>query len=472
MAYRNRDLEYEIGKRGSQFLIDNGRPKEAITRLSDLLDRFGEAVDRKYDLLDLRGLARMRTPGQVQLAEQDHKLKLELTQRSDASAAARQRQGQALKDLGLYCRNIGNWRKATEYYRAALLATSMDDPVEKAAIQANWAYVEGLRGRYYDALGLVNAALAVRGSRKLRRQVGMALSVKGEVCRYARDWENAWKAYQEADNIFVDLGDWSWLGMVRQEQAICLFLASQAGVRLGGYAGSEEMLTSARTLALQALDICEDRNTRAYPSALNRAGRIFGQSHPSQALKYLKDGIWWSKQVDDYWMWFANLIEYAELNYQAWLTDRDPMYRQNIDDQAEDVKLAVKEYSDFADLSGRWELLQGHLLLHDALSGNDPRKLDAALAYFKKGFASIAKGPIGSHGATAIPAEFKKFSKIFSSLPVQTRRNWCVALGEAWSNPALGYIEDVRYSTQLLGQLTGIYEELVACAESEKEVEQ
>lgn len=467
----HRDMQYEIRKRGCQFLIDNGRPKEAVTRLDDLLGKFGGDPEKEYDLLDQRGIARMRTPGQVRLAEEDQKWKLELTRSAGAPMTLRQRQGEALKDLGLYYRNVGNWRKAADFYREALLAAPLSDQVERAAIQANWAYVQALRGHYFEALDLIEGALAVRQARNLRKHVGMALSVKGEVHRYARDWTKAWEAYQQAENIFVSLGDWSWLGLIRQEQAICLFQAVQSDMRIGGYASTEEMLHQARTLVKQALDICEDRNTRVYPSALNRAGRIFGQTDFEQGLKYLKDGIWWARQVDDYWMWFANLIEYAELNYQAWLVTRKSVYRKNIADQAEDIRLAIKEYSDFADLSGRWELLQGYLLVHDALAGGGQESLQAALDHYKRGFASIAKGPIGSHGATAIPSEFKKFSKLFRELSLATRKEWCEALREAWSNPGLGYVEDLRYSTQLLARLTELYEELVAHVQPEKEAE-
>ena len=456
---RQVDLHYEIGKRGAQFLIDNGRPKEAASQLNKLLDQFSSDLEKQYELLNLRGMARM--PIKVSLALEDHTKKLNLTKEVNAPEILKKRQGEALKDLGLYNRNIGNWHEAGNYYQEALSVTPFDDQVERASIQANWAYVQALRGHSYEALDLIEGALAVRHARNLRWQVGMALSIKGEVYRYARDWNKAWDAYQQAENIFFELANWSWLGIIRQEKAICLFQSAREGTFLGGYASVDEMQNQSRILARQGIDICEDRNTRAYPSALNRAGRIWGEIDPYQALKYLEDAIWWAKQVDDYWMWFASLIEYVELNYQIWEKSHKLDYRKRITECAYNIQYAMQEYPDFADLCGRWELIQGHLLVHDALENNETKLLITALDHYKRGFALIARGPIGSHGLSAMSMEFKKFGKVFQKLPIDIRKKWCEEFREAWNDPSKGYITEIRFATPLNARLTELYEQFV-----------
>jgi len=54
------------------------------------------------------------------------------------------------------------------------------------------------------------------------------------------------------------------------------------------------------------------------PSALNRAGRIFGRTTASRT-GIPRQGIDEARKLSDGWFWFANLIEYAELSYKVWL---------------------------------------------------------------------------------------------------------------------------------------------------------
>jgi tetratricopeptide (TPR) repeat protein len=403
----------------------------------------------------------MRIPGQIRNAEEDFRQALVNTRHPAAPEPLKLCHGQALKELGFYYRQTGDWTKASEAYFEALRVTPLQDQEERASIQSNWAYVQALRGRYQEALDLVEAALTVRRRRDLRRGVGMALSIKGEVYRYARDFVKAWQAYQEAESIFQELGDWPWLGLIRQEQAICLFQADQTQQFLTGYENSEQMLQAARSLALQALDLCRDRSIRAYPSALNRAGRIFGYDDPEKGIEYIEEGIRWAKEVADGWFWFANLIEFIDLNYKI----GDLEHRTRIEVRAPEVEEVKVDY-DFPDLSGRWELLQGHLKVCNALTTTNQEEqlkwLSQALEHYKRGFPLLTKGFVGSHGAHGIPGEFKRFIEILGKLPVMTRDAWCKELQRAWGDPALGYIEEPKQSTSLLARLTEVYETLVA----------
>ena len=468
-----KNLQYEIYRRGCKSWDDNGRSQEAIAKLDDLLRRSKGDREKEFTLLDQRGFARLRSVGQVLDAEKDLKRALRLTT-PKAPRPLKKKHGEALKSLGVFYRHIGKWKEAANYYREALIATPLAQQVEQAAIQSNWAYVQALRGQYAEANSLVEASLKVRRSKGLSRGTGMALSVQGEVYRYARDFPNAWKAYQESESIFEDLGNWPWLGQVRQQQAICLFQAYEKETALGGWSG-EELLDRARALAVQALEICDTRNVSAYPSALNRAGRIFGHDDFDTGLRYLKDGIAAAKEVGDWWFWFANIIEYSELSYRAWMKTRDAKYRNNIFAHANEVTKAIKEY-DFPDLWGRWELLQGNLALGDGLKVKgsliqQQGQLRDALRHYERGFGSIVKGPVGSHGAPALPNEFAKFKELFQRLPVKTRKAWCEGMRVAWSSTKAGYIDDLRQATPLQAELTKLYEELVVSADKKRVVE-
>jgi tetratricopeptide (TPR) repeat protein len=436
----------------ADYLIRAEMPSQALTLLDSRLDA-SAGRDQQVRLSNLRGNACMRIPGQV--AEG-----LEYFQRALAGA---QRAGSpvqhkliaaAYKELGFYYRNEGRWDLADESYALARKAISEkltavspnEDREEMASIQTNWAYVKGLTGSYRDGTNLVESAISVRHRLKYRHEEGISWSVCGEVYRYERKFQNAWKAYAEAEQIFQDLRNWSWLGLIYQEQAICLHQASREGVRL---VPGQEPADQARRLITLALDLCRDLAIRGYPSALNRAGRIFGDDDPARALGYLTEGIEQSRRLSDGWFWFANLIEYVELCYRTWLKTNDPVYRGRIVAQADAIAEASSEYQ-FPDLQGRWRLLQGHLRVRDSLASGDEGLLLLALEDFKKGFILIAQRYVGSSGASAVGSEFRKLADLIWGLPLNIRAQWQAEFQRAWSQEEYG-------STLLLARLEELY---------------
>src|SRR5262249_24459796 len=146
---------------------------------------------------------------------------------------------------------------------------------------------KGLNGSYRDGTELAETAITLRDRLKCSDvDMGMSWSVCGEVYRYAQRFHKAWDAYKTAEALFTGAGNWDWLGLLYQEQAICLYQALQDKVAL-----IPNQLTEAKRLISKALDICPTNAIRAYPSALNRAGRIFAHDDPEQGLDYLKEGI-------------------------------------------------------------------------------------------------------------------------------------------------------------------------------------
>ena len=87
-------------------------------------------------------------------------------------------------------------------------------------------------------------------------------STLGQVFRYQQQFNKAWFAYTEAERIFDELQDSSWLGTIYQQQAICLFQAYLDGLML---VDDRDPLEYAREKALSAVDT---------------AGRAVGQKLP------------------------------------------------------------------------------------------------------------------------------------------------------------------------------------------------
>jgi len=442
----------EIGLRIARFLTQNEQPGSAL-ELLEALPIASAGPDLRYRLNNERGNACMRIPGRIATAEVFFRQALDETLLFQSPEQER-REAEARKEMGFYFRNLGRWGQADEAYLKArnvlsrILGpgSSEADREEMASIQTNWAYLKALQGNYEEAHNLVESAIEVR--RRLGRLfgVGISLSVSGEVFRYDRKFISAWGAYAEAETIFQELKSWPWLGQLYQEQAICLFQAEQEGIPLEVRNAQEH----AQLLIRQALDICRDQNIRAYPSALNRAGRIFGDQ-VDLGLSYLDASITEARRVADGWFLSANLIEYLDLSYRAWTDTGHARYREKLNARIADVESAIRDY-EFADLRGRWELLQGHLAVHDALDHDRPADLDDAVRHFSSGFVTLADRRVGSHGSAAIASEFRRFRDMFTMLGEQVQRKWYVQLRSDWADP-----KSKDSATSLLARLEELY---------------
>ncbi|MFI9012130.1 AAA family ATPase [Actinosynnema sp. NPDC053489] len=452
LVERAPERHLEIALRIAEFLTQYEQPEAALELLSTVPEDVDEP-DLRYHLANQRGNACMRIPQRIAEAER-HFDQAAREARTRMREDRERHVAQADKELGFFYRNIGRWDAADQAYRhardtlAPVLGPGSATEVreEMASIQTNWAYLQALRGRYIEARNLVESAIRVRG--RLENQLGLAtsLSVSGEVYRYDRDYFKAWHAYGRAEAIFESLQNLNWLGVVYQEQAICLFQAAQSGVAL-----VEEPLGRARALIRQSIDICRDMAIRSYPSALNRAGRIFGHDDPDLGLSYLDQSVVEARRVADGWFLSANLIEYIELCYQVWLDTGDRTYRSKLDARAPEVEEAIATYH-FRDLEGRWSLMRGHLLARDALVGDDRGSLDQAIEHYAAGFTTLANLQVGSHGASAIPDEFDRFQAVYDDLPDDVRRHWYEMLRARWTSGG-----SPKSFTLLLARLEQVY---------------
>jgi tetratricopeptide (TPR) repeat protein len=451
LASDGHEIYLEVGLSMADYLIRDEQPEMAI-ELLDRLPVIRTDHDLSYRVSNLRGNACMRIPGRVREGRQ-HFLQALEEARELQSPDRPNLIAMAHKELGFYYRNEGLWEEADGAYQQARDAisaslsaqSSEDDREQMASIQTNWAYVKGLCGSYRDGTNLVESAIAVRHRLKRYQEEGISWSVCGEVYRYERRFQRAWAAYAEAEQIFQGQRNWAWLGLLYQEQAICLFQAAQDGIILT----DRDPIDQAKRLITLALDLCSDQAVRGHPSALNRAGRIFGQENADAGLEYLAEGIDWARKLSDGWFWFANLVEYVELSYRAWVESGEQAYRDQIAGRVAEIGEVMSVY-EFPDLQGRWNLVQGHLVVHDSLKTGNLSRLDVALRHYKDGFAQIAQGYVGSSGAAAIAGEFKKFGKLIWQLPDEIRAQWQAEFRRAWGAKTTG-------STLLLARLEELY---------------
>lgn len=445
-------LYLAIGLEVADYLIANEQPASVIELLDGLPT---DAADHphRYRMDILRGNACLRIPGKVREGHWYFRQAVDdaeaLISDDRSTLVAR-----AYKELGFYYRSTGEWDMADlSYQRArdtvsAILATMPSDDIraEMASVQTNWAYLKGMVGRYREGQYLVDSAIAMHRQLHMRMEEGSSLSVCGEVYRYEQRFHKAWDAYAEAEKIFLEQRNWTRLGPIYQEQAICLFQAAEDGIML---LPDRDPIEHAKHLIMLALDLCRDQSIRSYPAALNRAGRIFGQHDHDVGLRYLADGIECARSLSDGWLLHANLIEYVELSYRAWLATRQGGYLHEISARAPDIDVVMSEY-EFPDLRGRWQILRGHLAVHRSLETGDVGLLDAALEGYLGGFALLARGNVGSSGAYAIPKEFDHFRNLLAMLSPDVRARWLSELRDAWSG-------DITGSTLLLAHLEELY---------------
>jgi tetratricopeptide (TPR) repeat protein len=432
----------DIGLEIAAYLIDRQDLAAALTLLDQL--PVPEDPERLYTLRNLQGNACMRVPRRVVDGGEYFQKALAVAGQFPPSELHR-KIAVAQKERGFYYRNIGKWDEADRAYSDAYDAirqvsssdesNAVKDREETASILSNWAYVKGIGGKYDEGISFVEVAITIRGTIGNRHGRAISRGVLGEVHRYQRQFKQAWDAYTEAEEVFQELSSWSWLGVIHQEQAICLFQSVPAGVQL--LEPDENPADQAEALIVDALELCKTVNVRAYPSALNRAGRIFGSKDPDRGLYYLMEGAERAKELSDGWFWVANLIEYAELCYRAWDDGAKPQYLDLIRPIDGKLQESAADGVEFPELRGRWNVLQGHLAMHEALAGDD-RTLEIALAHYGKGFPLITHGWVGSFGVSTIfPGEFGRFRDLALQLPPEARARWRQELRRAWSGQEL-----------------------------------
>jgi tetratricopeptide (TPR) repeat protein len=448
-----RECYLETGMLVGGYLIDNEHPKTAIALLNRLPADVADRV-QQTNLEVLKANAYLRIPQMmwVGMTCLDRALAAaESVPEADRKQAAI---ADVHKEKGFLFRNAGRWQAAEQSYRTARDAIlvnyetreSDSDHADMASIQTQWAYLMGLRGDFRNALRLVDAAIDARHRLGLHLQEGFSWNVRGEIYRYERRFRKAWESFAVAEQIFQGRRDWSWLGLIYQEQAICIVQAMDEGIDL---IPGKDPAGQAKRLITRALDICRDQNLRAYPAALHRAGNILAADDIDVGLGYLAESVDWARRLSDGWFQFASLLDYVELSYRAWETTGRSHYRDAITNIGSSIRKDMSDYN-FSDLLGRWLIINGNLALHDYLDTDDLNCLDSAQTNYDEGFRLLAEGRFRSSGSSALEARFDQFSTLFTRLPGDDRARWLKDLRNSWRT-----VEDG--ATTLLACLEQLY---------------
>lgn len=444
---KGRESYIDIGLIVGRYHVSRGQSQAALTVVGRLPG--GASKVQRHGLDILQGNACMRIPSRVKEA-QAHFDRAVATAEDLGTQDRHKLLAEAYKERGFFYRNTGQWQEADLAYRRAWEAISSglssrspeEDRAELASVQTNWAYVLGLGGQYQEGLELADSAIVIRQQLGLRADEGLSWSVLGEVYRYGRMYAQAWQAYEAAERRLGSGRYADRMCFIYQEQAICLHQAYSDGIVL-----TENPDGEARRLIREALELATLYSIRGYPSALNRAGRIFGRSDPDMGLRYLELGIAEAERLSDGWFWLANLVEYAELSFRRWHETDEGRYRDNIDSRTRELNQVSENFS-FPDLRGRWSLLQAHLAVEEYHRSGSEAYLHQALNLYESGFANLATRRVASSGTISIKRQFATLRDVFSGLPPEVAEEWKARLRSSWTG--LGHFPTV---TVLLARL-------------------
>lgn len=417
------DEYYEVAIRQVDAAIDDN----LLAKAQEIVDTLWQAYNQpqhKYQILKRQGNIYLRIPGRAAegLKAFEAAAKVE--------GIAGETKGEILREIGWANRQLGHWKTAARDYQNALDDTPLNNQALRALINKNLAYVEALVGEHDAAETFIASALEYFRSQDDQIALGSSLSIQGEVYRYQKKFTEAYRAYDEAQAIFTNVGNSSWLGLVQQEKAICLVQED-----------SQTHLDEAYRYIQNALYLCREHRVRDYAAALNRAGRIYIlRKNYVQAFESFKEGIEVAEAAQDNWFLMANCAEHAELAFKRWYETKDSSYQSKLMQHQELIEAREKtgEFA-FGDLFGRWHLVKGHAawfrgLQHHELGESEKavQQWQEALDEYAVGFPLIARGYYGSHGIQAVPREGDLLNKHIMQLPIAEGKRWCEELNQRW----------------------------------------
>lgn len=438
---------YEINLRTIQAALEKD-DSETVQKTIRQLKKHYTAPGQQYQLIRQSGILNLRSLGRPGQALRNFRKTYRMAQRHES---LQEKTGESLMEIGWASRHLGRWADSAKSYEKALMQTDPTNPANRqliARIENNLAYIKALIGEHAIAEMLIENSLNYRRRQNNPEMIGIALSTRGEILRYKKDFSKANASYYEALEIFKEVQNFAWLGQVYQQLAISL--AQENG---------DQHLKEAIYNIEEALYLCEQYNLRALPSALNRAGRIYALAEEyDKALDLFERGITAAKSSGDYWFLAANFVERAELLYRLIESESgsfDP-HRINLDQELIEQMEKSADYT-FQDLFGRWRLVQGHLAWREGFETGDLSHWKKALEKYKTGFALIAEGYFGSHGLSAIPAERDKLKKHILELPREEGFRWCNELYHYWK----GLKKNSTVKLTLISIFSNIHEELL-----------
>jgi tetratricopeptide (TPR) repeat protein len=374
-------------------------------------------------------------------------------------------------EKGFAYRQMQKLEKAVEWYKKALgkFRDNPDDSSLEGILHNDAGYVYLQWGKWGDATKHLNEALDIRKARlreakkrldgirpeaKSRLEaefsqsnlfVGLSYNTLGEFHRFADDLEEALKSYDEAYNIFDDLGDYYW-----QAKSLCARgethrrLARQEWQSQKVSPVFQEHFNKAFEDIEQSLYLCEkyqldDERDTGY----RRLGRLLHdramtlnietpesfKKDMEDSYKNLQQGLRYAKKTGDVLEELENLTELAFLADDAISVlgeDEAPRYKEAVGY----LKRALADHQNDPRQIYVYPVFEALLAMEQAAIDLTDKKYSKALEGYVKAFKGLATFP--GYGHARYKLHFNHLTSQILRLDKEEQEKWCRRFIKEW----------------------------------------
>ncbi|RIH88435.1 tetratricopeptide repeat protein [Calidithermus roseus] len=121
---------------------------------------------------------------------------------------------------------LGQFEQSQTWIDAVLMRPNLTN-FERAKLQVNLARAKFFLGQFEPSLALVEAALSSLRQYEAPRDIALALHRKGIILHYSARFAEALGAFQEAYEVFSNLGDGRWCAILKNHMAASLLQLNQ-----------------------------------------------------------------------------------------------------------------------------------------------------------------------------------------------------------------------------------------------------
>ena len=408
-------------------LLEEGQKADLVNRKIKLLNDQGKFdaalsyaetisgnIDQQFDMRLKIANAKLRM-GDVTQAIDDLEYMMALAEKTETPE-------NSTKDLynmlGQAYRTKGKLSEASRFYGLALdMARKNPEKISKkqtAGILNNLGFVWSLEGRYRSAFTYCLEALKIREQVGKEFEVGMSWATLGGVHRNWRKYDDALKYYEKALHIFEPANNPLWLARIYSRRGEIYRL-------LGDYEQAERNLFASIEYGIPI----------EKPSAYHILGLIQWNRSADyeQALDYLRMSDELARASDDALTHINNLVAMAEINYERWLQERDPILLDSINSSHKELEQLLSGDYSFPTHLGRMKRVLGDIAFEQK---------NYALA---KGIYQVAYHRLGQQSGgygrrnfldeiEALSEKLKTLAEIDTDIALQ----WCDDLREYWED--------------------------------------
>lgn len=212
-------------------MVLRGRPAdaEAVYLLAELLAHRGQQAEVERALQRLPETLRQGSAWLLRLIRlkailDDHAGVVELWERHPQIHPQAKADTVALVSDAMLA--LGQFEQSQTWIEAVLKQPTLTD-FERAKLQINQARAKFFLGQFEPSLTWVEAALGSLRQHGTPRDIALALHRKGIILHYLTRFTEALSAFQEAHQVFSDLGDGRWCAILKNQMAASLLQMGQ-----------------------------------------------------------------------------------------------------------------------------------------------------------------------------------------------------------------------------------------------------